>query len=137
MLATPPLKIDAMVLEMVYPTIDQAFGDRLAMRLGNWSRTLTPLLTWQLKLRSGISARDLRPIDHVIALRLPKLFIAGAEDQHTTLAESRELFAAAGEPKDLWIVSGAKHQDLVAYARIEYEERVLAFFAKHLRPDPT
>lgn len=134
LLATPPLNVDAMVLEMVYPTFDQAVGDRLAMRLGSWSRILTPLLTWQLKLRSGITSRDLRPIDHVDQLRTPKLFIAGAEDSHTTLAESRQLFSTASEPKDLWVVGGARHQDLHAFAKAEYEQRVLAYFAQHLRP---
>lgn len=133
LLATPPLNADAMVFEMVYPTFDQAVGNRLAMRLGDWSRLLTPLLTWQMKVRSGISARELRPIDHV-NLRIPKLFIAGAEDRHTTLVESCELFAVASEPKELWVVSGAKHQDLHAFARTEYEQRVLLFFARHLRP---
>lgn len=118
---------------MVYPTIDQAVGDRLAMRLGNWSRILTPLLTWQLQLRSGISAQDLRPIDHVNGLRMPKLFIAGSADQHTTIAESRELFGAAADPKELWVVNGAKHQDLHAFAKSEYEQRVLATFNRHLR----
>ena len=133
LLATPPLNADAMVLEMVYPTFDQAVGDRLATRLGDWSRTLTPLLTWQIRLRSGISSRDLRPIDHAHNLRMPKLFIAGSEDRHTTLAESRELFAMASEPKELWVVSGAKHQDLHAFAKAEYEQRVLAFFANNLK----
>jgi fermentation-respiration switch protein FrsA (DUF1100 family) len=132
LLATPPLDAEAMVLEMVYPTIDQAVGDRLSMRLGNWSRAFTPLLTCQLKLRSGITAQDLRPIDHVNSLRMPKLFIAGSEDRHTTLAESRELFHAAAEPKELWVVNGAKHQDLYTFAKAEYEQRVLGFFAKHL-----
>jgi len=136
LLATPPLNADAMVLEMVYPTIDQAVGDRLALRLGNWSRTLTPLLTWQLKLRSGITARDLRPIDHVNDLRMPKLFIAGSKDMHTTIEESRELFSAASEPKDLWVVNGAKHQDLHTFAKTEYEQRVLAFFAQKLKQAP-
>jgi alpha-beta hydrolase superfamily lysophospholipase len=132
LLAVPPLNADAIVLEMVYPTFDQAIGDRLAMRLGNWSRTLTPLLTWQLKLRSGFSSSDLRPIDHMSGMRMPKLLIAGAEDRHKTLAESRELFAAASEPKELWVVDGARHQDLHAFAKTEYEQRVLAFFAKNL-----
>jgi len=63
---------------------------------------------------------------------MPKLFIAGAEDQHTTLAESRELFDNASEPKEFWVVSGARHQDLHAFAKAEYERRVLAFFASDL-----
>lgn len=133
LLATPPLKADAMVLEMVYPTIDQAIGDRLALRFGRWSRMLAPLLSWQLKPRLGISAHDLRPIDRVGDLKTPKLFIAGSEDRHTRLEESRALFAAASEPKDLWVVNGASHQDLHVFTREEYERRVLGFFAKILR----
>ena len=132
LLATPGLKADAFIFEMVYPTFDQAVGDRLAIRLGGWSKVLTPLLTKQLKLRTGVSSQDLRPIDHVADLKQPKLFIAGSEDLHTTLAESQELFARAGEPKELWVVNGAKHQDLHAFSAAEYERRVLAFFERYL-----
>lgn len=39
------------------------------------------------------------------------LVVAGSRDQHTTLAESEALFAAAIQPKRLWVVSGARHQD--------------------------
>src|SRR5262249_15139990 len=98
LLAKPCLNVDAVVLELVYPLADDAIGNRLAMRLGSWSRVLTPLLTWQLRPRLGITTTDLRPIDHVTEIRTAKLFIAGADDQHTTLAESRRLFAAANEP---------------------------------------
>jgi hypothetical protein len=37
-------EVDALVIEMVYPTIDEAVNNRLTMRLGRWSRVLTPLL---------------------------------------------------------------------------------------------
>jgi fermentation-respiration switch protein FrsA (DUF1100 family) len=133
LLASPPLDVNAMVLEMVYPTIKQAVSDRLSMRLGRWSGVLAPLLTWQLKPRLGIDADALRPIDKVGNIRAPKLFIVGAEDQHTTLEESREMFEVAGEPKELWVVNGAKHVDLHQVARQEYEQRVLSFFAQHLK----
>src|SRR2546426_2217507 len=89
LLAAPALKTDALVLEMVYPTIEEATGDRLAIRLGSWSKTLTPLLTWQLKPRLGISPHDLSPIDHVGAVKVPKLFVAASADPRTTIAESR------------------------------------------------
>ena len=64
----------------------------------------------------------------------PKLFVAGALDRHTALEESRRLFAAAREPKELWVVEGAAHTDLHAAAREEYERRVLDFFDRNLRP---
>jgi len=102
------------------------------MRLGRWAGILTPLLTFQLKPRLGISSDVLKPIEKVCEISIPKLFIVGAEDQHTTLQESKEMFAAAAEPKELWIVEGAKHTDLYADSREEYEHRVLSFFKSRL-----
>lgn len=133
LLAEPPLDAQALVLEMSYPTIGQAMDDRLRMHLGSWAVVFRPLMTAQLKLRLGVSADDLRPVEHVGRVAAPKLFIAGAEDRHTTLEESRQLFDAAAEPKELWVVEGAHHQDLHALKGREYEERILSFFEKYLR----
>jgi uncharacterized protein len=136
LLASPPLEIDAIGLEMVYPAIDQAIRDRLAARFGRWARFFTPLLTWQLKLRLGVTADELRPIDKVPYLSAPKLFIAGADDQYTTLAEARQMFDAASEPKAFWVVNGAGHEDLYRLVGAEYEQRVLDFFYHYLNQNP-
>jgi fermentation-respiration switch protein FrsA (DUF1100 family) len=136
LLASPPLEIDAIALEMVYPTIDQAIRDRLAARFGRWARPFTPLLTWQLKPRLGVTAGELRPIDKVAHLTAPKLFIAGSADQYTTLAESRQMFEAASEPKALLVVNGAGHEDLYQLVGAEYEQRVLDFFFHYLNHKP-
>lgn len=133
LLASPPLDVNALVLEMVYPNINQAVSNRLSMRLGAWGAILTPLLTWQLKPRLGIGTDALMPIAQVGKISIPKLFIAGEQDQHTTLRESEQMFAAAAEPKELWIVEGAKHTDLYAEKKQEYEQRILKFFEDRLR----
>jgi uncharacterized protein len=133
LLASPALDVDALVLEMVYPTINQAVSNRLTMRVGAWGTVLTPLLLWQLKPRLGVSADALMPIEKVGRITIPKLFIAGAQDQHTTLQESEQMFAAAAEPKELWIVEGARHTDLHAEKTQEYEQRMLKFFEAQLR----
>jgi alpha-beta hydrolase superfamily lysophospholipase len=132
-LAQPPPDVQAVVFELVYPTIEQAIDDRLRLHLGDWAVVFRPLMTAQLKLRLGISPEDLHPIDHVERVAAPKLFIAGADDRDTTLEESKELFAAAIGPKELWVVEGARHQDLHALKGREYEEHVLGFFEKYLR----
>lgn len=134
LLAEPPLGADALVLEMVYPTLEEAVADRLKIRLGSLGGLLSPLLTLQLRPRLGVGLEHMRPIDRAALLPGPKLFIAGALDRHTTLEESRRLFAAARGPKELWVVEGAAHTDLHAAAREEYERRVLDFFDKSLRP---
>ncbi|MGA3024199.1 MAG: alpha/beta hydrolase [Bryobacteraceae bacterium] len=132
-LASPPLDVDAMVLESVYPTVDEAVSDRLTARLRPWASLLTPLLTTQLRLRFGFGPEQLRPIDRVPALRVPRLFIAGTADRSTTIRESERLFQAAAEPKELWEIRGAGHEDLYAYAGAEYRRRVVAFLNEHLR----
>jgi uncharacterized protein len=132
-LATPPLSVDAIVIEMVYPTINEAVNDRLTLRLGNWARILTPLLIVQLRPRLGVDPAELRPIDHVNQLTFPKLFIAGADDRHTTIEESRRIYETARAPKELWIIPGAAHVDLHEAAKIEYELRLLNFFKSNLK----
>ncbi|MEP7212522.1 MAG: alpha/beta hydrolase [Acidobacteriota bacterium] len=131
-LAQPRLNIDAIVLEMVYPTIEQATSNRLKTNLGGWASILTPLLTWQLYARLGISPDELHPIDRIGDISVAKLIIAGAEDLSTPLEESNELYSRAAAPKELWIVPGAGHVDLSIAAGEEYERRVIRFFGEHL-----
>lgn len=137
LLAKPQLNVDAVVLEMVYPTIEQAVSNRITARLGNWAMILTPLLTWQIRPRLGIGVNAMRPIDNVNAINSPKLFIVGADDDHTTLAESNQFFATASEPKDIWVIPKAKHVDFYPLVRDEYEQKVVQFFEKHLRQSIT
>jgi uncharacterized protein len=132
-LSRPTIKVDAVVLESMYPTIDEAVANRLNMRLGSVGNLIVPLLLWQVPLRTGIAVGDLRPIDAITALRAPLLLAAGKEDRHTTWAETERIYAAANPPKELWAVDGAAHIDLYSFASNDYKTRILAFFAKHLR----
>jgi uncharacterized protein len=127
LLAKPTLPVEAMVLESCYPTICQATEDRMIDRFGFWGRLATPLLTCQLHPRLGISLDELKPIECAGKIPTPKFFIAGSADPLTTAQESRDLFNAAAGPKQFWLLEGAKHQDLHAFARTEYERRVLDF----------
>jgi pimeloyl-ACP methyl ester carboxylesterase len=131
-LAHPPLKVDAVVLEMVYPRVEQAVVDRLSIRFGKLGPFLAPLFLWQLKPRLGVSAVDLRPIDKIAQINVPKLFIAGSADRHTTLVEAKELFDRASKPKEFWAIKGASHVDFHQFSNNEYEKRVLSFLNKNL-----
>lgn len=128
-----PMPVDALVLESVYPTIADAVRNRLRAWLGPLGRVITPTVLASLFPRDGVTAEDLRPIDHIEAQTAPVLVIAGTGDRYTTVQESRALFARAREPKALWEVPGAGHDDLHAFARADYERRVGAFLSRHLR----
>jgi fermentation-respiration switch protein FrsA (DUF1100 family) len=134
LLAEPPLKVDAMILEMVYPDIERAVKNRIAIALGNWARVFSPLLTWQLKPRLGVGAEWFSPERRIQNVHCPKLIIAGAEDRHTTLADSQSLFKAAAEPKEFWVIDGAAHENLYAVAGVEYERKILDFLNRRFMP---
>lgn len=135
LLGPQPLGVSALVLEAVYPTLEEAIDNRLAIRLGALGPPLAPLLTVQIRPRLGFGVEDLRPIDSVDRVGAPLLVIAGTEDRHTTVAQSRRLFARAQAPRAMWEVAGAGHVDYHRAAPTDYEARVGGFLARHLR-DP-
>lgn len=132
LLGPAPVDVDALVLESVYATIDQAIANRLQLRFGRLGRYLAPLLSWQIEPRLGIARYALAPVTAIGRLDAPVLLISGDRDRHTLPQESERLFQAARAPKALWLVDGARHQDLHAFVPTAYEERVLTFFATHL-----
>jgi uncharacterized protein len=136
LLAAPSLKINALVLESVYPTIDTAVQNRVDNYLGPIpSRFISPLLLWQLKPRLGISASDLRPVDHIATVGCPTFVISGESDRHTTRQDTMALYLKAPNPKRLWLVPKAGHVDLHVAATAEYESRVLSFLEEALAND--
>lgn len=122
----------AMIVEFVVPTLREAIDNRLQMRLGPAGSWLAPLLTWQMPWRLGFDVDAVRPIDHLAKLKAPVLYIAGERDEHTLLAQSQRLFEAAPEPKQLWVVPGARHQNLDEYVPDAYRARISGFLQQHL-----
>lgn len=133
LLGDAPVAADAVVLEAVYSTIERAVENRLSIRFGAAGRMLAPLLTWQIGPRLGIPPDALSPQRAIAALDAPVMIVAGARDRHTSEQETRALYAGASGPKQLWLVQGAAHENLHAFAAAAYEERVLRFFRRHLR----
>lgn len=125
-----PIAADAFVLEEVFPTLEEAVANRLAMRFGQAGRWAAPLIYWQLPLRTGIALEQVRPIDAIRRLKAPVLVAGGMLDQHTPPHETRRMFDAAPGDKTLWLVEGAAHQDLHAYDPAQYQARLLQFLDK-------
>jgi fermentation-respiration switch protein FrsA (DUF1100 family) len=130
LLTHPPLKVDALILEAVYPTIEVATKNRLENYLGPIGRRFAPLLLKQLHTRLGVSPDDLRPINHIANVSCPILLMNGDKDRNTRPEDARLLFSRAQSPKQLWFVSNAGHVDLHKAATTEYESRVLAFLGQ-------
>ena len=129
-------KVDVLVLESVYPNVTQAIHNRVEMRLGFLHHIVGPLLVYQLNPRLGISPDDLSPIQQLQNLSCPVLVTSGSEDLHTTVDETRRIFEAAKEPKQLVVFDGASHEDLLAFDPKKYEQEVLGFMEASLGIQP-
>ncbi|MDQ6682299.1 MAG: alpha/beta fold hydrolase [Chloroflexota bacterium] len=78
-------------------------------------------------------ARLVSPLSRVARLA-PRalLLIAPRDDQLIDYTQSSKLFAAAGEPRELYIVDGAEHAAARWVGGEEYQRRVLGFLDRHL-----
>lgn len=132
LLGESPVGADAVVLEGVYSSVEQAVGNRIAMRLGEIGRWLAPLLVWQVEPRLGVPTNELAPIAAIRRLDAPVMVIAGTEDRRTRLDESKALYLHAKSPKRLWLINGARHEDFHRHSPADYERQVLDFFDRHL-----
>jgi len=70
-------------------------------------------------------------IDKVAELRCPVLVIHGDRDELIPLEEGLALYEAAPQPKRLWVVEGAGHNDVSLVAGQAYAERIAAFLREH------
>jgi uncharacterized protein len=90
-----------------------------------------------VRLRHGYRFSQARPIDVVarIAPR-PLLIIHGANDTLVPAAHARQLYQAAGEPRQLWIVPEVEHCGGYFIDRPAYCRRVIAFLDQYLASLP-
>ena len=123
----------AVVLESLYPSLEEAVANRMHIYFGAVGTWFSPLLLAQLGPRLGVTPAQLRPIERVSLLRCPVLLVHGSEDRHTTIQEAQRIFAVVPAPKEFYLLSGAAHVDLHGFGGKAYERRVGGFFVRHLR----
>lgn len=82
--------------------------------------------------RAGVDFDRVRPIDVIgkISPR-PLLLVTGDADTDTPLAIEERVFAAAGEPKEMWVVHGAEHGDYQTTDPVAFEQHVVQFLERN------
>jgi fermentation-respiration switch protein FrsA (DUF1100 family) len=83
--------------------------------------------------RAGVNVERIRPVDEVARISpRPLLIIHCMSDTVVPPANSERIFAAAGNPKQLWRIPTGGHIAGHKVARPEYERRVSEFFKQNL-----
>jgi dipeptidyl aminopeptidase/acylaminoacyl peptidase len=92
-------------------------------------------IVWMYELYFRIDADEISPINKIHAVS-PRgvMIIGGGADEQMPSSDAMRLFAAAREPKELWLIPGAVHGGTVYMAGDEYRKRILMFLDAHLKP---
>jgi len=86
-----------------------------------------------VRLRLGRDPEPSSPAHHIGRMPAkPLFFIAGGRDSWMPLPVTRRLFAAAREPKELWVIPEATHGHCRETAGPEYERRIVDFLERSL-----
>ncbi len=75
-----------------------------------------------------------RSDERIGSVRVPTLVIAGDADSIVPISQSREIFAAAAEPKQLIVIPGADHNDRSLVSGSELINGVVAFITQAIVP---
>jgi dipeptidyl aminopeptidase/acylaminoacyl peptidase len=88
---------------------------------------------WIYDLYFGTCLEKVSPINAIAKLSpRPILLITGQNDDRMTTMDVQNLFEAAAQPKELWIIADAGHGATLAMAGQTYPERVVNFFKRAL-----
>lgn len=81
-----------------------------------------------------LGVEDLHNIEQQIARISPRpiLIMHSKNDTMFSFAQSERLFAAAGEPKELWLPTDAAHARIYNMFPSEWKERVQRFLRTHV-----
>lgn len=96
-----------------------------------------PVLSWFKGPLSRIVVGDAWSAGDAVAriAPVPIVFLHGSADEVIPVDHARRLHAAAGEPKELWIVDGAGHTEALASPG-PWRDRLVGFFLRALDGPP-
>jgi fermentation-respiration switch protein FrsA (DUF1100 family) len=132
--AEEPL-IAAVVADSAYATLGAVAvgGLRLLYRLPAFPFAPLVVRFCELFTRTRIGVVSAVATIGAIAPR-PLLLIHGEADRLIPVANAHDLYAAAREPKELWLIPGIDHARAFHHAQEEYLRRLDAFFTAALAP---
>ncbi len=123
----------AVVAEAPFKSVDSAVAQSFTHFIGLPAFPFAPITVWLTELRIGIDSGQIVPEKTVSELSpRPVLIVHGQDDETISPADSEAVFAAAGEPKELWLIPGTGHGEGAITAAEEYRERIVAFFEDNL-----
>ncbi|MBR3631492.1 MAG: alpha/beta hydrolase [Elusimicrobiaceae bacterium] len=94
---------------------------------------LMPIVLHYIRQRLGANPEQYSPKFNVPKITPRPIFIIhGRYDNLVPAAQAKLLYKNAGEPKEIWLVPGAKHNQCAEVGGFEYKQRMGDFFRTYL-----
>jgi uncharacterized protein len=123
--------ISALVLDSPFATLRRAVSHSFRVFFRLPPRIFTRPTIWFAERMAGGQVGSVQPVLSIGAFApRPVLIIQGTEDGIVDPLDSTLLYEAAGEPKQLWRISGARHVEARVLEPDEYRRRVLDLLAQ-------
>jgi alpha-beta hydrolase superfamily lysophospholipase len=129
-------RIVAVVADSAWTDQDFQLARLGGIDAGPFRIPLPPVGVLAVNAMVGADVTKARPLSAISRISpRPILIIHSADDDNATtpVEGARTLFAAAGEPKQLWIAARGGHVGAINAFPDEYRERVLAFLREALK----
>lgn len=135
MVASRDERIGAVAVDSPYPNLQETLGRHL-MLLYPWVPK-APFLWFILatyRVRFGVWPATLSPEADATSLSpRPLLLMNGAQDPRMPAEGARRIYDHAREPKELWLIEGARHLEGYALNPYAYSDRLARFFHSSLK----
>lgn len=125
-------RVKAVVAENSFATLRSIFDDYQKRMIKLPFHYLRNFVIKRSELIARFKAIDVSPLDLVGNTATPMLFSYSADDQLINPRYTQMLFERKREPKELYEIPGALHNNALQTGGGAYTERILRFFDSHL-----
>ena len=125
-------RIVAVIAENSFATLRTIFDDYQKRMIKLSFHYLRNLVIIRSELKADFKARDVSPLRAITTIHVPILIIYGTQDHLINHHYSLRLYEYANQPKDIFPIEGAHHNDTWKIAGTAYEKKLLEFFERNL-----
>jgi pimeloyl-ACP methyl ester carboxylesterase len=126
-------RISAVLAENSFATLRSIFDDYQRRMIKLPFHYLRNLVIVRSEFLADFKASDVSPIEAVGKIDIPVFFTFSEHDVRIRPEYSHQLFAAAHEPKAIYAILGAAHNNAWTIGGRPYEEKIIEFFVNALR----
>jgi len=126
-------RVVAVVAESGFATLRTVFDDYQKRMIKLPWHYLRNIVIKRSEHLAGFKANDVSPLEAVRKVHVPVFILHGTADNLIKSSYSEMVFRNANEPKELWLIGGARHSDMAEVGGREYFERIRKFFEQNLK----